>query len=116
MPGTSWGDEAPWIARLASTIAAGRPSVTVLLNGGEIAWTDAAESVAAGGPCSPSPAPGAPPTSSPRPRSGGPARRARRALVGTGLVEAVALGEDARPSLQERVEAILRAERPDDGR
>ena len=37
VPGSSWGDEAPWIARLASAIAGGRPSVTVLLNGGEIA-------------------------------------------------------------------------------
>ena len=37
VPGASWGDEAPWIARLAGAIAGDRPSVTVLVNGGEIA-------------------------------------------------------------------------------
>ena len=46
VPGTNWGDESAWIARLASTIAASA-SVTVLINGGEITWKDASESVQA---------------------------------------------------------------------
>ncbi len=47
VPGSSWGDESPWLARVATEIAAGAPSVTVLINGGEIALQDVANSVAA---------------------------------------------------------------------
>lgn len=43
--GTGWGSEAPWIARLAGTLAGDEPSATLLVHGGDIAWTDAAESV-----------------------------------------------------------------------
>ena len=46
--GTRWGDEAPWIAAVADELAGGRPSATVLVGGGEIAWDDVGESVAAG--------------------------------------------------------------------
>ncbi|MFE4107328.1 hypothetical protein [Almyronema epifaneia] len=42
IPGSSWGDESPWIARIATAIADGMPSVTVLINGGGITWKDAA--------------------------------------------------------------------------
>lgn len=47
VPGSSWGDESPWLARVATEIAAGAPSVTVLINGGEIAFQDVTNSVAA---------------------------------------------------------------------
>jgi hypothetical protein len=47
VPGSSWGDESPWLARVATEIAAGAPSATVLINGGEIALQDVANSVAA---------------------------------------------------------------------
>ena len=50
VPGSSWGDESPWLARVATEIAAGVPSATVLINGGEIAFQDVANSVAAGRP------------------------------------------------------------------
>jgi hypothetical protein len=50
IPGSHWGDESPWIARIGSALASGKPSVTVLINGGEVAWTDAAEAVKAGHP------------------------------------------------------------------
>lgn len=50
VPGSSWGDESPWLARAATEIAAGAPSATVLINGGEIAFQDVANSVAAGRP------------------------------------------------------------------
>ena len=50
VPGSSWGDESPWLARVATEIAAGAPSATVLINGGEIALQDVANSVAAGRP------------------------------------------------------------------
>lgn len=50
VPGTSWGEESPWLARVGTEIAAGAPSATVLINGGEIAFHDVANSVAAGRP------------------------------------------------------------------
>lgn len=50
IPGSHWGDESPWIARIGSALASGMPSVTILVNGGEVAWTDAAEAVKAGHP------------------------------------------------------------------
>lgn len=50
VPGSSWGDESPWIARLATEIAGNAPSGTVLINGGEIAFRDVAHSLEAGRP------------------------------------------------------------------
>lgn len=50
VPGTQWGDESTWMAQTASAIANGFPTVTILINGGEITWKDAAESVEAGRP------------------------------------------------------------------
>lgn len=40
VPGAIWGDEAPWIARVATALSPTRPSLTVLVNGGAIAWQD----------------------------------------------------------------------------
>lgn len=50
VPGTEWGDETPWISDVAGAIAAGRPSVTILVNGGSIAFADAARSLDADRP------------------------------------------------------------------
>ncbi|GAC1306258.1 MAG: hypothetical protein NVSMB27_44710 [Ktedonobacteraceae bacterium] len=47
VPGSQWGDESPWIAHVAHVLAGQKPSMTVLVNGGEIAWDDIAESVEA---------------------------------------------------------------------
>ena len=47
VPGAEWGDEAPWVARVASVLAAGRGSATVLANGGETAWLDVEHSIEA---------------------------------------------------------------------
>ena len=48
VPGDSWGAEAPWIAQTASVLAGTSPSVTVLVNGGQIAYDDVERSVQAG--------------------------------------------------------------------
>jgi SLOG in TRPM, prokaryote len=48
VPGDEWGDESPWIAQAATALADGAPSITVLINGGQIAYADAARSVQAG--------------------------------------------------------------------
>ncbi|NJP08190.1 MAG: hypothetical protein HC866_00885 [Leptolyngbyaceae cyanobacterium RU_5_1] len=49
-PGYQWGDESPWIAAIASILSKGAPTVTVLINGGEVTWQDASESVRVGRP------------------------------------------------------------------
>lgn len=40
VPGVSWGDESPWISKIATLIAGNNPSLTVLLNGGDISRKD----------------------------------------------------------------------------
>jgi hypothetical protein len=45
VPGKKWSAEAPWIARTATVIAAAAPSITVLVNGGQIAYADVQKSV-----------------------------------------------------------------------
>ncbi len=47
-PGFNWGDEAGYLAKIATRLSDPFPSVSVLINGGEITWVDAAESVSEG--------------------------------------------------------------------
>jgi hypothetical protein len=48
VPGDQWGAESPWIADTATVLADTAPSITVLINGGEIAYSDVERSVQAG--------------------------------------------------------------------
>lgn len=48
VPGDEWGAEAAWIADIATAMAGGMPSATVLVNGGQIAYDDVERSVRAG--------------------------------------------------------------------
>jgi len=50
VPGTQWGDEARWMMDVAGVVAGRRSSVTVLMNGGQIAYTDVAASRRSGRP------------------------------------------------------------------
>ena len=50
IPGSEWGDESPWIVNVATAIANGSPSVTVLVNGGEISRKDVSENLKANRP------------------------------------------------------------------
>jgi hypothetical protein len=50
VPGDDWGDEAPWLADAGSALAGTAPSVTILVNGGEVAYHDVARSIAANRP------------------------------------------------------------------
>ncbi|HET9321912.1 MAG TPA: hypothetical protein VFO27_19115, partial [Bryobacteraceae bacterium] len=50
VPGAEWGAESPWIAQVGTELAGGLPSVTVLVNGGEIAYADADCSLRTGRP------------------------------------------------------------------
>jgi hypothetical protein len=40
VPGDDWGDESSWISKIATMIAGGRKSITVLVNGGKISRSD----------------------------------------------------------------------------
>jgi len=48
VPGSTWGEESPWLASVASELAGDSPSVTVVLNGGEVTLDDVTRSVKAG--------------------------------------------------------------------
>ena len=48
--GSEWGEEAPWLAQLATVVSGSEPSLMVLVNGGEIAVDDVRHSVEAGRP------------------------------------------------------------------
>jgi hypothetical protein len=50
VPGTDWGDEARWIMDVARVVASGQSSVTLLVNGGQIAYDDVAGSLDNGRP------------------------------------------------------------------
>lgn len=48
VPGQQWGAESPWIAEVATVLAADAPSITLLINGGQIALDDVERSLDAG--------------------------------------------------------------------
>ena len=48
VPGTHWGEEAPWLAQLATVVSGPEPSATVLLNGGVVTVADARHSIETG--------------------------------------------------------------------
>jgi hypothetical protein len=48
VPGSEWGEEARWLARLATVVATSHGSATVLVNGGETAVADVRHSIEAG--------------------------------------------------------------------
>jgi hypothetical protein len=50
VPGDAWGDESPWLSRVATAIAGDRPSVTLVLNGGQITYDDIDHSLRADRP------------------------------------------------------------------
>jgi hypothetical protein len=50
VPGEDWGEESPWIAEVATALAGGCGSATLLVNGGDIAYADAWHSQREGRP------------------------------------------------------------------
>jgi hypothetical protein len=107
VPGSAWGDEAPWIARVAGAIADGRPSVTVLVNGGEIAWTDVAESTRAKRRVLAVAGTGRTADALASAVAGTSDDARANALVATGFVETVPAGASATESVGRRIEQVL---------
>ena len=50
VPGDAWGDESPWLSRVATAIGDGKPSLTLVVNGGQITYDDIEHSLRAGRP------------------------------------------------------------------
>lgn len=50
VPGDSWGDESPWLSSVATSIAQDQPSMTMVINGGQITYDDINHSLEAGRP------------------------------------------------------------------
>ncbi len=48
VPGADWGDESPWLSRVADLIADGQPSLALVVNGGAITYDDIGHSIQAG--------------------------------------------------------------------
>ena len=48
VPGSDWGDEVPWLGRVAEALAGSAPTATVLVNGGDVARRDVEASVESG--------------------------------------------------------------------
>ncbi len=46
VPGSEWGDESPWLDRMANSLARRCPRITVLINGGNISRKDVENSLA----------------------------------------------------------------------
>jgi hypothetical protein len=107
VPGTSWGDEAPWLAQVAGAIAGRLPTVTVLVNGGEVAWRDVAESLTAGRRVLVVAGSGRTADALAAVVGGQPGDERAAALVATGLVEVVGPGDRTATSLRSRITDIL---------
>jgi SLOG in TRPM, prokaryote len=95
VPGKKWGAEAPWIARTATVIAATAPSITVLVNGGQIAYADVQKSVEMGRRVLVIAGSGRTADVFVRALAGAPADERAATLVKSGLIRSVPTGEPA---------------------
>jgi SLOG in TRPM, prokaryote len=50
VPGDSWGDESPWLSSVATALAGRQPSLTLVVNGGQLTYDDIGHSLLAGRP------------------------------------------------------------------
>lgn len=106
VPGSRWGDDSPWLARVASVLADKAPSVTVLVNGGEIAWEDVSQSVKAGRPVVVIAGSGRTADTLAAALRGEAADERARELVASGLLQAINL-TDGFDTIDQMIKAIL---------
>jgi hypothetical protein len=107
VPGADWGDESPWIARVAGVLAGDRPSLTLLVNGGEISLRDVEESVGAERRVVAADGSGRSADLLAAGVRGESADEQVRALVESGLVRAADVRDDSSRSVSRMVERIL---------
>jgi hypothetical protein len=106
VPGSRWGDESPWLSQVATALADGAPSVTVVVNGGEVTREDVARSIEAGRPVLALAGSGRAADELADALGGAPAGERARQLVGSGLLRAVDLAAGSR-ALAKAIEAVL---------
>jgi SLOG in TRPM, prokaryote len=94
VPGERWGDESPWIARVASHLSAGSRSLTVVVNGGEITLRDIACSIADRRPLLVFAGSGRTADRVAAALSGGCGDPEIRTLVSSGLIQALDIGRE----------------------
>jgi hypothetical protein len=111
VPGKRWGNEAPWLAEAATILAGSAPSVTILVNGGDVAYADVAESVARGRQVLVLAGTGRTADAIADALVGGEVDAQAAPLVASGLVRAVEFGEDGPAELIHQLETILAARR-----
>lgn len=113
VPGDAWGAEAPWIAQTATVLAANGPSVTVLINGGEIAYDDVERSLHLGRRVLVVEGSGRTADAVADAVRGAPSDPRGSAAAASGLVTAVPLNEPA--ALVAALDTILGAQKQPDG-
>lgn len=111
VPGSAWGDESAWIADVATHLAAGAPSVTVLINGGEVTWEDARQSIRAGRLVITIAGSGRTADLLAAGLRGDPTDDRAKALIASGLVQAADLSAGA-IALAEMIETIFTTKHP----
>ena len=111
VPGTSWGDEVSWISSVAGSLAAGAPSATVVVNGGDVAFDDVAESIAAGREVLVLAGSGRTADTIADAVSGNRTDQRAHELATSGLVHAVELRDDRGAALVDRLQTIFTARR-----
>lgn len=107
VPGAEWGEEVPWLARAATVVADGAPSVTLVVNGGEITYEDAGASIAEGRAVLVAAGSGGTADELAAAARGEAADERARALAESPLVQAVDFVKDADYGLTTEVERIL---------
>ena len=90
VPGDDWGDEVPWLAAVATAVADGAPSLTLVANGGDLAYEDVRYSLAADRPVLALTATGRTADEIAAARAGAPADARARELAASPLVRTVA--------------------------
>ena len=107
VPGTKWGEEVPWVARAATVVADGAPSVTLIVSGGEITYEDAGASIAEGRPVLVAAGSGGTADALAAAARGQAADERARAFAESELLDAVDFGKDAEHGLTREIERIL---------
>jgi hypothetical protein len=111
VPGARWGDEVPWLQHVAGLLAGDAPTVTVLANGGDIALADVEESVASGRRVLVLAGSGRTADRIAAALEGLPAEARIEQVAASGLVEAIAVGEDTGAAVERAFEATPAAGR-----
>jgi len=115
VPGSNWGDESPWIASIANVLSGEFPSVTVVVNGGEITLQDVSNSLKAHRPVVTLDGSGRTADKLAAALRGEPTDSRAQDLVASGQVESIKLNQnsgDVSQLIREKLSKLLRIQPP----